>query len=138
MKTASELGLSEAELVALVRVQERLARGEIPMHQNEHTKGNAFDMYEDYRENSCGSVGCIAGWMAWDLAGGEQAKADEVLSRTRKLFTRDGMLQQLFFPTKAQKDWGKITPGEAVEAIGNFLITGDPKWDYVTQEEERM
>jgi hypothetical protein len=53
-KTAEELGITQDEYCALVDVMIALEKGEIPDKQ--------FQM--SIHLSSCGTIGCIAGWMA--------------------------------------------------------------------------
>jgi hypothetical protein len=55
-KTATDLGISEVEQDALIKVLGMLER-------NDFARGESFNMGWWYQHsNTCGTVGCIAGW----------------------------------------------------------------------------
>lgn len=133
MKTAAELGLTQPELDALVRVRGRLSEGKIAFALDTSTgSGARFNMTFSFIAQECGTIGCIAGWVGYDLAGGERYEANR---RTDRLLDNsDGGLWSLFYPDVEYSRWGSIVPADAVRAIDNFLSTGEPDWAGVLAE----
>lgn len=110
------LGLTEAELAALIEVRNDLATGRI--------KAPNFCMSSACYREGCGTVACIGGWMGLKL-GMDERKARDFVDNPR--------LEKLFYPYGIMS-WGQITPSQAVRAIDNFLATGDPNWSQACQE----
>ncbi len=69
---------------------------------------------------SCGSVGCIGGYMALVSAG-----AFDYMGIDTK-----HPLHSLFYPPDSL-NWSTITPAHAVKAIDNWLKTGTPRWSKI-------
>lgn len=126
-KTAAELGITAAEREALLWVRRALASGEIPGHR--------FDMKMILGlERGC-ATGCIGGWM-WLR---HYRTRHPVRAAIAQLFLkrvvegeaahyvryREPPLRDLFFPDPGP---AAIDPAEAVRAIDNFLLSGDPAW----------
>lgn len=127
MMTARKLGLTKKELEALLAVRDGLASGAYKHVRNfsdTKSKKPMFNMTQACVSDSCGTIGCIGGWMARQMGLNEIEAHDYV-------YETPGKTYDLFFPKGLNGDWDKITPKQAVKAIDNFLETGDPKWPQV-------
>lgn len=124
-------GVTFQELGALLAVRELLKMGELThvvgrcsdmsferMSQGEHL----FNMCDTGRESGCGSIGCIGGTMAM-IMGLHDTTSSYVCGPRHS-----SKLHDLFFPSNAIW-WPEITAAHAVEAIDNWLQTGNPGWD---------
>jgi hypothetical protein len=124
-KTAADLGISEVELDALIKVLGMLERGEL-----KHTESYGdlayeaplgaivgFNMSSYYGEGTCGTVCCIAGW----------AEVVGRLPRNSMAETANQGLSALFLPGigKCLED---IRPDKAAIALRSYLTTGDANW----------
>lgn len=112
--------LDPKELRALITVRNGLAAGHY-VHVNVATPDDTrvFDM--NVPSDGCGTVACIGGWMAPELGINVERDIEAYVNNGGL----DGKLTDLFFP---DIDWENITPHEAVDAIDNFLASGDPDW----------
>lgn len=79
-----------------------------------------------------GPVGCIGGYLAREISASTDmamSAASQWLSEQESL---DDELRNLFFPPVPINDgYRLITCEQAAEAIDNYLVDGDPKWDEV-------
>lgn len=133
MKTASQLGISQTEYEALVKVRDGLAAGllvhKVLDYPNEQiyvrhcpTEDVIGYFNMNYEGQGCGTVACIGGWMAASMGIDQQ---DYVQST-------GGSLRGLFYPPMMDDlehaDYEDITAEMAVKAIDNYLRTGNPFW----------
>ena len=126
-----KLGISFAELGALLGVRNMLAAGLLTTPDYSAEGCHAFNMNHPGRLSECGSIGCIAGSMAMVMNNSYPQ------SYTIQ-FSPDGdrgkeKIAALFYPRKSKVDWDLITPTMAVKAIDNFLNYGNPKWETITK-----
>lgn len=146
MKTAAQLGLTEGELEALIKVRDLLDAGLIEhdpdSNDNNHNRPTQprFDIGVIREERSCGTTLCIGGWTKLiDLGIAANERGHLPISSSSKdiidTFVMDaaGGLRNLFYPNSIG-DWDKITPKRAVAAINNVLEFGYPKWRKVLAE----
>lgn len=128
-KTPKELGITEKQFCALVKVADGLQTGKLVHAPNtgRHPTHDGFNMRVwETRTEDCGTVCCIGGWSqrfgSWQwpmsairapLEGGD-----------------NGGLNRLFYPFEVMPmdNWHRITPQQASRAITNYLTTGDPQW----------
>lgn len=117
-KSAVDLGLTEKEQSALIKVLGMLERGEL-VHDM-HFKcdaPNGFNMAHERFEASCGTVACVAGWC--DIVGDTDFVEGPWPGRTTELFAPKNL---------PQRCWSEITPAQAAIALRNYLTTGRPGW----------
>jgi hypothetical protein len=148
MKTATELGIEEWELLHLKEVK-RLLEGQALRHTPHIEKLDKlpvepnFSMNYSSGEYRCGTVACIGGWMKilqmfpgpglrpdYLLDEKEQMEVDKYVDAGRSLALAD-----LFYPDEISPEvdgWDLITPAQAAKAIGNFLEHGKPMWKEAT------
>ncbi len=125
----TELNLSFAELGALLGTREMLKHN-VLIHTRSRfpqRKEHAFNMNVACRQEGCGSVACIGGTLGM-IMGLEELDARNYVANSK------GGLHRLFYPLdggEVQFDWTKITIPQSVEAIDNFLTTGEPNWKAV-------
>ena len=129
-KTATELGLTEPEYCALVKVRAALADGSITDNQF-----NMSDWWEP-GEKQCDSIGCIGGW-ANTFGRADHINMDYTYCRINARSAEErrepeSNPEELFYPP--YRDWNKIKPRHAIKAIDNFLMTGEPKWQEVMEQ----
>jgi hypothetical protein len=121
IKTHEELGITFREWAALFGVAQVLHAGIIPMHRNAPSGVHAFNLETSCRGNGhCGTVGCIGGYVA--LAMGK-----DINKASNYVHTAGGNIRELYFPSPAIA-YDRVTQGQAAQAIGNFLTTGNPMW----------
>lgn len=124
-KTAADLGISDAELNALIKVLGMLERGEL-----KHTESHGdlaygapvgdivgFNMSSYYGEGTCGTVCCIAGW----------AEYVGKLPRHSLTDTDNPDLSDLFLPGLGRR-LEDFLPEHAAIAIRSYLTTGEANW----------
>ena len=146
MKTAEDLGLSEEELQALLKVREDLKQGYLRYKSlsvvEERSSGNYFNMSVGLTKHGCGSIGCIAGQMALYLNKGDFITAMRVSNRLLGHSYLNGpqatALETLFVPINTPCVWSDLTVDEAVAAITNFVETGHASWDKVCASRGRI
>lgn len=131
-KTATDLGITEAEQEALIKVLGMLERDELVHYrrpaficwsQVEPDIPNGFNMETQGIRKPCGTVACIGGWVAF-LIGQSQ---DDYVNKAEDV---DGGLHDLY--------WGHVdadtTPAQAALAVRNYLTDGDPRWNEIVAE----
>lgn len=93
MKTATELGITDAEHGALQIVRDGLAAGEyVHMAAADRSYGDKyFDMSRDCVEGSCGTIACIGGWVGLTM-GYEMYDAESYV------YNASESLDPLYFP----------------------------------------
>lgn len=136
-KTARELGVSQREYDALVKVRNGLASGCFvhveyydELDETEPSRfedKRIFNMDTSASTSSCGTVACIGGWMKTIMS--PKATNDEINDYVCDADTRT--LGPLFFPP-SNVDMHTVTTEQAVLAIDNFLTTGRPDWEKAT------
>jgi hypothetical protein len=125
-KTPTDLGISDAEFEALVKVLGMLERGEIKEAPEDAGFECVFDLEEEpkfFRMRTtnavaeCGATCCILGF-AWFVSG------------TKELFrgctSRLHSANELFFPSRDAAWSGK--PEQGAIALRNYLTSGEPRW----------
>jgi hypothetical protein len=122
-KTATDLGISEVELDALIKVLGMLEREEL-VYTSFHspTVPNGFNMTVTDHQDECGTVGCIMGWCRF-VAG------EEVFNIFERGSTRG-------YPSRLMKGlfmWGRpgrgnVQPAQAAIALRSYLTTGEANW----------
>lgn len=131
-KTAVDLGISDIELDALIKVLGMLERGEI----NQQT----LDMANFLDEEDCGTVACICGWA--HLVSNQVAfpEVKDIGHASAKLMKRPYELRMLFLvydglgemmangPYKHQRTVSSVLPDEAARALRSYLTTGEANW----------
>lgn len=125
-KTAADLEISDVEQDALIKVLGMLER-------NDFARGESFNMGWWYRHsNTCGTVGCIAGW-AYHLSDGEAFPFVGCVG------SPPDHLRSLFIPVDgpnveiANVAMQKITSSQAAIALRSYLTTGDANWEEALQ-----
>ena len=118
-----ELGITEAQHAALLRVLSMLERGELVHVRLNNNKSpveipNAFNM----SHWDCGTAHCILGWAEVLGASFEDSQMD-----------MDGGLLALCYPGcfgNAQNDFriNDCTPAQAAAALRSYLATSMPDW----------
>lgn len=144
-----ERGVTLAEFIALLGVRNMLATGLISYSADKVAcpHKHTFNMETQGEVHECGSVGCIGGYMALVLGKVTPEDAQPAGIRVNRGMSRyvgngisDGShspsLRDLFFPY-AKDRYGELvgfsayTPFMAVDAIDNWINTGDPDWQSV-------
>lgn len=125
-RTAAELGLTDKQLEALIKVLGVLERQETFYVPNARglDEGPAptpvgFNMEWVFGQSDCGTTACILGW-AMHFAG--ENSFDGVMP---------GKLLELFLyqtPTPSKSEAWRATPAQAAIAIRNYLTFGEPRW----------
>lgn len=151
IKSAAELGISDIEHESLLKVLDKLERGEL-VHAPEayaqggsRPEGDSFNMSAYVSVGGCGTVGCIAGWMHL-VSGGACYKrfnfwTQKMLDDHAALFPNStphwslsiipDALNELFHAANVDVDLEDITPDQAAQAIRNYLSVGEPRWEEV-------
>ena len=125
-KTPADLGIEDVEFDALVKVLGALERGDLKFVNAEaRAVGDAFNMGPYLSVESCGTVGCIAGW-AHILSG---CKAFSWV-RVPSLIEIGPDLFELFHVSGVMPEVRvNIQPAQAAIALRNYLTTGRPNWE---------
>ena len=118
---AEALGITEAEVAALVHVLGMMDREELRDTQADRDE-RGFCMSSWPNLHDCGTPACIGGW-ASRLLGYDWSLKDDG--------TAPGA-HDLFFPTGA--DWRAISMAKATIALRNYLTTGEARWAEVLAE----
>jgi hypothetical protein len=118
-KTAADLGISDAELDALIKVLGMLDRGDlVHVGPQDQSKPNGFNMSPVLRHNECGTVGCIAGWV--------KVISGEFINETPMRRDQRDAWGGLIMPPGY--DWSCITIEQSATALRSYLTTGDANW----------
>lgn len=134
-KTAADLGISDIELDALIKVLGMLERGELvhgkyPLASS-FRKPNEFNMGVTLkRYGECGTVGCLMGW-AHVVSGNKAFKA--CINRTFQneadiMAVLPGNLTDLFGLKERVALLSDRTPAQSATALRSYLTTGDANW----------
>jgi hypothetical protein len=119
---ATELGITRKELNALKKVRDGLREGLYrhlsaeDVYEKKDNGKPVFNMSNWATSQTCGTVGCIGGWM------------EAQLKAPRYSWDWPETLHPLFHPLVEGNEWERITPKKAARAIDNFIETGDPQW----------
>ena len=121
--TSNDLGIDEKIYKALLEVKRQLDKGFIEPGQFCMGVVRTHPM-------ECGTIACIGGWVGINLNLGVQATHRMVASAS-------GSIRKLYFPDEIRSyhvdDAYRATSSQASEAINNYLILGDPKWQEVME-----
>ncbi len=135
-KKHGNLPITLAELGALYGTEQLMKKHVIVYSVDEEVEGDThkFNMDVTCRVEGCGSVGCIGGTMAQVMGMGGDAGNHYVHcgvnEATEGRIGHSPILTPLFFPPRLYA-FDKITIPMALQAIKNFLDSGNPKWDTV-------
>lgn len=130
--SAADLGISDDEHDALIKVLHMLERNELrhaPTFDAEYEgggrwnatePGNLFNMKWWLVESECGTAACIHGWA-------------KMVARPKVIFEdiRHHPIEDLFIPTEClARDirFDDVTPAQAAQALSSYLTTGKPNW----------
>lgn len=113
-KAATDLGITEIEIEALIKVLGMLERQEIPEE--------LFDM-ETVGEPECGTAGCILGWTRT-----VNMSAYDLLDERWWDSPSNSALDALFSPIRHGPPAHDATPSQAAVALRSYLTTGDSNW----------
>ena len=126
-KLADDLGLTDKEQAALIKVLGMLERGEISAKESSgktiagtKTAPIGFDMGSFYSKTECGTVCCICGWAEYI---GQLPVHSLAIKRMENGYEK---LYGLFEPPV--RDALSITPAQAAMALRSYLTTGDACW----------
>ena len=131
-KTPADLGISDAEFEALVKVLGMLERGEIkntppraryivgaPIHVTECERAPThFSMGYEVAYHDCGTSCCIMGWARW-------VGDDDRLFRDATSINHSA--QPLFYPYNDGILERRV--GIGAIALRNYLTHGEPRWE---------
>lgn len=151
MKTHTELGLTESELVNLKKVRDLLSSNAIEKgSRGTEDEKDVFNMAYScsQKDHSCGSILCIGGWLKlfeldlkpddlgiYAISDGDQDRISDYVDAAQAKPIGD-----LFWPSdeygEVRDDINSITAHQAVRAIDNFLRTGKPNWSVVMEDVE--
>lgn len=151
IKSAAELGISDIEHESLLKVLDKLERGELVHARGVYKDvlsrpaGESFNMADYLSVEDCGTAGCIAGWMHL-VSGGvcykrlnfwtqgmldyNKVALPHLIPMVRFNLIPDA-LNELFHVARADVDLEDITPDQAAQAIRNYLSMGEPRWEEV-------
>lgn len=87
-----------------------------------------FNMARTCVEYQCGTVACIGGYAWLHENPGDFKGADRYVDQYGDECVPVGGIDDLYYPWRVARDWSKITPAQAAEAIENYLETGEPYW----------
>lgn len=149
MTTKLRADLTPAVVKALKWVRNRLKDGTIKYDLNGPEPANRFDMSRIVDRTlratpggtvrTCGTVGCIGGWMAIhqikaepNAKGVYKLKAEQAtkIYHVFEAMCRHTGLHDLFYPDACRV---AITPAQGVAAIDNVLATGRPHWNKIVR-----
>lgn len=146
-KTAEELGLTPDYYKGLLEVLKRLESGwftHVPAADYSgiwYTPRNkavvdagphGFSMGTVWKQDSCGTVGCILGWAQAFSGGGVQD--NPIAAEQTTLWGCHAVLElahdALTMPPGWNKEWGRkrYTPERAAHALRSYLLTGQADW----------
>ncbi|MCP1757772.1 hypothetical protein [Bradyrhizobium elkanii] len=143
--SAAGLQIREAELKAALEIRELFAQG-VLQHDRELSvdRPDGFNMNIVSDETECGTTCCIGGWMFRAMERDRTAPCATAAEYVQRASSR--ALYPLFFPLQDQRrqwmvdtdghtydgpEYIDIAPSQALEAMDNFLATGDPNWPRV-------
>ncbi|MEH2517408.1 hypothetical protein V1279_002981 [Bradyrhizobium sp. AZCC 1610] len=142
-----ELGITYPEYKALIEIRELFANNKFDHDQHvDMTSGNGFNMNCIVSEGECGTTACIGGWMFLAMERDRTLPVGCFRAFQYVQSYRSAALGPLFFPfcNREMRDlldqhgqnydfpFELVTPAMALQAIDNFLTTGNPNWPEVT------
>lgn len=129
-KTATDLGIVEAEYDSLITVLHMLERGElveVPRSERFNVSvPNGFCMSSVSHKSACGTVGCIMGWC-------------QIVTKNNRLFDfydgskRPQQVAELFMFGDERRH--AVTLDQATRGLSNYLMTGNARWDDVLRSQ---
>ncbi len=123
-KPAADLGITDLEQSALIKVLGMLERGEL-VNMGEFARGpNGFNMSTP--GHGCGTPACIGGWAAF-LMDEDQVKYVERYGWSHR--SDNPALHDLFWNEGAVELDKGATTSQAATALRSYLTTGDARWD---------
>lgn len=130
--TAADLGISDDELSALIKVLGMLERGELKYADASIYVGvdglpripDGFNMNIWASKEECGTVCCIGGTV--DCLMGRRVDIGIGFTAEDLLQAGKPGLDDLFYPDILDRN--AITPSQAASALRNFLTTGEARW----------
>lgn len=87
-----------------------------------------FDMNYTCAETECGTAMCIGGHVKFFMLGDVNVRNHATVITNYVHDHRSDALYKLYFPQDIHISWDYITRPMAIEAIDNFMRTGDPSW----------
>jgi hypothetical protein len=115
--------MTPIERAALIEVRNGLVRGDYVHIDDDQIDNNERIFNMEVMASPCGTVACIGGWMATHM---ELVRHESILDYVKR-GGFEGDLRKLFYPTVGG-EMSRITTGQAVQAIDNFLMDGKPRW----------
>lgn len=146
--TAEQLNITQKEYDGLLWVRDLLkSKKLVYIDDDEFPEGrNAFNMSLGHKRYECGSVACVGGWVWVHMnldkvvqSGGPEFGFYEVTewqasnAHDYVYNPTSGRLSDLYFPP-SHINYESITAEQAVEAIDNFLRSGEPDWEGIWEE----
>ncbi len=130
---AKKLNFSAQEKKAAVKVLKMLEEGKLKGRdwmkeaQMPGETGCVFNMGQVlHRDQTCGTVGCIAGWMAAHM-GRSDLQADHLF---QQMYHRSAELHNLFMAQGYSRSYMESAqPKNGARALRNYLETGKVDWD---------
>jgi hypothetical protein len=130
-KTAQELGVREIEHEYLIRFVTEGEAGRLP-EQHRFNMNYFLEEASDTGEDSCGTVGCIAGTMQHYAIQDDRCEAlGKDLCGRFTYRVGSAVLHDLFMPQEDGELMDKletITLSQAVSCTKHFLLTGEVNW----------
>ncbi|MHC2552415.1 hypothetical protein [Bradyrhizobium elkanii] len=143
--SAAGLGIRDAELKAALEIRDLFAKG-VFQHDRDLSvdKPDGFNMNTVSDETECGTTCCIGGWMFHAMERDRTAPCATAGEYVQKAHST--RLYPLFYPLQDMRrqwmidtdghaydgpEYIDIAPSQALEAMDNFLATGDPNWPRV-------
>ncbi len=127
-----KLNMTPKEREAAILVLKMLEQGHIQSWNTSHgtaREGCRFDMGQILKKHECGTVGCLAGWMAHYMGKKTDGKST-VLFNT--MVDRSEELHKLFYAEEAYDDnggcWIEAQAKHGARALRHYLKTGKSNW----------
>lgn len=118
-KTAADLNIKQAELVALIKVLGMLERCDLVDVEQETRCENGFNMGTQGR--GCGTPACIGGWVARLMDIDQMTYVDGYLPHR----TKNEALTDLYWNDRAMR----ANASQATTALRSYLTIADARWD---------
>lgn len=117
--TATDLGIAEAEVSALIKVLGMLERGEL---------SKRFAMETTMMETPCGTVACICGWahLVSNGAAFPEAIKQNCGNDFNERLPREAI--HLFGYDSSPNNLESRTVAQAASALRNYLTLGEARW----------
>jgi hypothetical protein len=107
----------------MIRVERMLRSGAL-QHSDEAEAGPSFNMSSSCMGQGCGTVACIGGWLWLVENPRDYSGANSYVAQVA------GPLHDLFYPPN-MASYAHITAEEAADALHNYRLYGEPRWDQV-------